>query len=116
MHEEFAMTIRKPIALLLCGLIAAAPACARALPPGVQAEARTEAAVREASDDWLAAERRGDVAALDRRVMPEYRDIEPDGRAHFRPGMLAYAAHLKEPSTVPAKQLAAEFRKAHPAL
>ena len=38
-----------------------------------QVEPRTEAAVREASDDWLAAERRGDVAALDRRLMPEYR-------------------------------------------
>ena len=77
-------------------------------------EPRTEAAVLAASDDWLAAERRGDVAALDRRLMPEYRDIEPNGRVHPRSALIAHTANLKDPSTVPAKQLAAEFRKAHP--
>jgi hypothetical protein len=81
---------------------------------GLQAEPRTEAAVLEASDDWLAAERRGDVAALDRRLMPDYRDIEANGRVHPRSALIAHATNLKEPSTVPAKQLAAEFRKAHP--
>jgi hypothetical protein len=79
-----------------------------------QVEPRTEAAVREASDDWLAAERRGDVAALDRRLMPEYQDITSSGQVHPRSALIAHAANLKDPSTVPAKQLAAEFRKAHP--
>ncbi len=79
-----------------------------------QVEPKTEAAVLAASDDWLAAERRGDVAALDRRLMPEYQDIEPNGHVHPRSALIAHAANLKDPSTVPAKQLAAEFRKAHP--
>ncbi|WP_293385707.1 nuclear transport factor 2 family protein [Phenylobacterium sp.] len=94
----------------LTALSAPAAALAAAPPP----EPRTEAAVLAASDDWLAAERRGDVAALDRRLMPQYQDIEPNGRVHPRAALIAHAANLKDPSTVPAKQLAAEFRKAHP--
>jgi hypothetical protein len=80
----------------------------------LQIEPRTEAAVLAASDDWLAADRRGDVAALDRRLMPEYQDITSSGQVHPRSALIAHAANLKDPSTVPAKQLAAEFRKAHP--
>jgi hypothetical protein len=80
----------------------------------LQVEPRTEAAVLAASDDWLAAERRGDVAALDRRLMPEYQDITSSGEVHPRFALIAHAANLKDPSTVPAKQLAAEFRKANP--
>jgi len=79
-------------------------------------EPKTEAAVLAASDDWLAAERRGDIAALDRRLMPEYQDIAPNGHAHPRLALIAHAANLKEPSKVPVKQLAAEFRKAHPVI
>ena len=79
-----------------------------------QVEPKTEAAVLAASDDWLAAERRGDVAALDRRLMPQYRDIEPNGHVHPRSALIAHTANLKDPSTVPAKQLAAEFRRLHP--
>jgi hypothetical protein len=82
----------------------------------LQAEPKTEAAVLAASDDWLAAERRGDVAALDRRLMPNYQDIEHNGHVHPRSMLIAHAANLKDPSTVPAKQLAAEFRKAHPVI
>lgn len=82
----------------------------------LQVEPKTEAAVLAASDDWLAAERRGDVAALDRRLMPEYRDVLPDGHVHPRSALIAHAANLKDPSTVPAKQLAAEFRRAHPVI
>jgi len=80
------------------------------------AEARNEAAVLTASDDWLAAERRGDVPALEQRLMPEYRDILPDGTVHPRSALINHAAMLKDPSTLPAKQLAAEFRKAHPVI
>ena len=77
-------------------------------------EPKTEAAVLAASDDWLAAERRGDIASLDRRLMPEYQAIESTGHVHPRSMLIAHAANLKDPSTVPAKQFAAEFRKAHP--
>jgi hypothetical protein len=77
-------------------------------------EPRTQAAVLAASDDWLAAERRGDVATLEQRLMPGYRDIAPDGRIHPRAALIAHAANLKTPSRVPASQLAAEIRKADP--
>ena len=81
-----------------------------------QAELKTDSAVLAASDDWLAAERRGDVAALEQRLMPDYRDIMPNGIVHPRSALISHTANLKDPSTVPAKQLAAEFRKAHPAI
>jgi hypothetical protein len=107
---------RRPlfVAPLLAILTAAggAPIHAEMMP----AEPRTEAAVLAASDDWLAAERRGDVASLERRLMPQYQDIEPNGRVHPRSALIAHAANLKDPSTVPAKQLAAEFRKANPVI
>ncbi len=48
--------------------------------------------------------------------MPEYRDVLPDGHVHPRSALIAHAANLKDPSTVPAKQLAAEFRRAHPVI
>jgi len=83
---------------------------------GQRAEARNEAAVLTASDDWLAAERRGDVSTLEQRLMPEYRDILPDGTVHPRSALINHAATLKDPSTLPARQLAAEFRKAHPVI
>jgi hypothetical protein len=44
-------------------------------------EPRTEAAVLAADDDWLAAELRGDVKALDARLMPTYRDVTPEGQS-----------------------------------
>jgi hypothetical protein len=79
-------------------------------------EPRTEAAVLAASDSWLAAELRGDAKALEQRLMPEYRDIEPNGNVHARSALIAHAANLKDPSTLPAKEVAAEFRKAHPSV
>lgn len=105
---------RLPIAL---ALITVTTFSASALYAGsVQDEPRTEAAVLAASDDWLAAERRGDVDALERRLMPQYRDIEPNGRVHPRSALINHAANLTNPSTVPAKQLAADFRKEHPVI
>jgi len=98
--------------LAILGAAGATAIRAEAMP----AEPRTEAAVLAASDDWLAAERRGDVASLERRLMPQYQDIEPNGRVHPRSALIAHAANLKDPSTVPAKQLAAEFRKANPVI
>ena len=106
----------RPVGLTLALAAVAAITAGAASAASPSAEPRTEAAVRDASDDWLAAAKRGDVAELDRRVMPEYRDIEPNGRIHFRPEQMARVAALKNPSTVPLKELAAEFRKAHPAI
>ena len=77
-------------------------------------EPKTVAAVLAADDDWLAAERRGDVAALDARLADGYRDIEADGKAHSKAELLAYTARRPDKSTAPAGQVAREFRAAHP--
>jgi hypothetical protein len=111
MHATRLLPVLALIALSSTAAHAAPPHAAKPLP-----EPRTEAAVLEASDDWLAAERRGDVATLDRRLMADYRDIGPNGRVHPRADLIRAVANLKTPSTVPPKQLAADFRKAHPAI
>lgn len=98
-------------------LLVSAATCASLAQAGDWAtEPRTEAAVLGASDDWLAAERRGDVKTLERRLMPEYRDILPDGTVHPRSALISHAAKLQDPSILPAVQVAAEFRRAHPTI
>ena len=77
-------------------------------------EPKTEAAVLAADDDWLAAERRGDVAALDARLAPDYREILPDGTVHFKAHMLDATAHRKDKATDSPKKVAADFRAKHP--
>jgi hypothetical protein len=79
-----------------------------------KAEAHTEAAVLAADDDWLAAELRGDVAALDARLMPSYRDVTPIGKVHTKSELLAGCAKRANKVTTPALQAAADFRAQHP--
>ena len=79
-------------------------------------EPKTEAAVLAADDDWLAAERRGDVAALDRRLDDSYRDVKSDGKVHLKADMLRAVANLKVKATDPAAKVAADFRAQHPML
>lgn len=102
--------------LRLTSFISAAMYASLVQAAGFTAEPRTEAAVLRASDEWLAAERRGDVTTLEQRLMPEYRDILPDGTVHPRSALISHAATLQDPSTLPAAQLATEFRRAHPVI
>lgn len=81
-----------------------------------RAEPKTEAAVLAADDDWLAAERRGDVAALDARLAPDYRDVLANGTVHLKAHLMDTLAHLKVKATEPAAKVAADFRAAHPAI
>ena len=77
-------------------------------------EPKTEGAVLAADDDWLAAERRGDVATLDARLAPGYRDVAPDGKVHLKADMLKAVARLQVKATDPAEKVAADFRAKHP--
>ncbi len=78
-------------------------------------QARTEAAVLAADDDWLAAEQRGDVPALEARLAPGYRDIEPNGTVHLKAELLAFTARRQNKATGRASEVAAGFRAKHPA-
>jgi hypothetical protein len=77
-------------------------------------EPHTEAAVLAADDDWLAAELRGDLSALDARLMPSYRDVTPEGKVHTKQDLRAgVAKHPGKVMTTPL-QVAADFRAQHP--
>ena len=77
-------------------------------------EPKTEAAVIAADDDWLAAERRGDVASLDARLADIYRDVESNGRAHPKSELLSATARRKDIWPGTAAEVAAAFRKKYP--
>jgi len=77
-------------------------------------EPHTEAAVLAADDDWLAAELRGNLAALGSRLMPTYRDVTLNGKVYTREDLLAHAARRPDKVTTSPVQAAAEFRAQHP--
>jgi hypothetical protein len=79
-------------------------------------EPRTEAAVLAADDDWLAAELRGDLKALDARLMPTYRDVTPEGKIHTKQDLLAGVLKHPDKVTTPPLQAAADFRAQHPSV
>jgi hypothetical protein len=77
-------------------------------------EPRTEAAVLAADDDWLAAELRGDLKALDARLMPTYRDVTPEGKVYTKQDLLAGVAKHPDKVTTAPLQTAADYRAQHP--
>jgi uncharacterized protein DUF4440 len=89
-------------------------AACRVFALGAVVEPHTEAAVLAADDDWLAAKLRGDLSALDARLMPSYRDVTPEGKVHTKQDLLAgVAKHPNKVVTTPL-QAAADFRAQHP--
>jgi hypothetical protein len=56
------------------------------------AEPHTEAAVMAADNGWESAEETGDVAYIDRLLLPEYRSINVDGSIHDKQAILTGAA------------------------
>lgn len=83
-------------------------------PSNKHCEPRTEAAVLAADDDWLAAERRGDVNALSARLADGYRDVEPDGKVNDKVQLLRWTAERKDKASGSVAEVAATFRKLHP--
>lgn len=94
------------------GLVfSATPASATALR---RSEPHTAAGVIAADDAWLAAERRGDVAGLDDILLPEYRDVGPDGKVYVKADLLRSTEKRPDKSSEPSVKVAADFRAAHP--
>jgi hypothetical protein len=94
------------VAVLVLALSAAAPALAD--------EARTEAAVLAADDDWLAAERLGDAAALDARLADAYHDVSPNGALHLKADLLNRTRTRKDVMSGTPQEVAAIVRKQYP--
>lgn len=101
-------------ALLLSSALLALAFAAATGGSACAAEPKTEAAVLAADDDWLAAERRGDVGALDRRLADDYREITPEGKVIPKAALIDATARRKDKSTEPPAQVAAAFRAQHP--
>jgi hypothetical protein len=98
----------------LIAIIFGAGAAYRASALDAVVEPHTEAAVRAADDDWLAAELRGDLKALDARLMPSYRDVTPEGKVHTKQDLLAGVAKHPDKVVTTPLQAAADFRAQHP--
>jgi hypothetical protein len=105
--------MKKPIAYLIM-IVFGAGAAYRAFALDAVVERHTEAAVSAADDDWLAAELRGDLSALDARLMPNYRDVTEEGKVHTKQDLLAGVAKHPGKVTTTALQAAADFRAQHP--
>ena len=102
------MTTTRLLALIaVCAPLSIAHAAARR-------EQKTEAAVLAADDDWLTAERLGNVSALDARLADEYREVDPDGKVYPKSVLLASTARRPARATGSPASVAAEFRKQHP--
>lgn len=80
------------------------------------AEPKTQAGVLAADDEWLAAERMGNVAMLNERLADGYRDVLPDGEVHTKAQLLGGTAKVKAPATGTVAEVAATFRKQHPTI
>jgi hypothetical protein len=66
------------------------------------------------ADRSLAAELRGDLKALDARLMPTYRDVTEEGKVHTKQNLLAGAAKHPNKVRTPPLQAAADYRAQHP--
>lgn len=97
-------------ALITFVVAAGASQAAGAFPP----EPRTDAGVLAADDDWLAAERRGDVAALNARLADGYEDVDPGGQVHPKSELLRWTAERKDKATGSVAEIAALFRGRNP--
>jgi hypothetical protein len=77
-------------------------------------ELHTEAAVIADDKGWDKAEDEGDVASIDRLLLPEYRSISSDGSVHDKAAIIASAR--KNVDSPERKADAEKWRAAHPSL
>jgi hypothetical protein len=110
------MQIMKGLVPISIAIIFSAWTADRGFASDAAVEPQTEAAVLAADDDWLAAELRGDLKALDARLMPTYRDVTPEGKIHTKQDLLAGVAKHPDKVTTAPLQAAADYREQHPAI
>jgi len=82
--------------------------------PMTHPEPKTKAAVLAADDEWLGAERIGDVGTLNARLADQYQDITPTGEVHSKAQLLAATAARTNRATGTIAEVAAAFRKQNP--
>jgi hypothetical protein len=99
---------------LLLATIAAPCLVAAAQESGRRPESRDPAGVLAAADDWIAAERMRNVAALGRRLTNRYRDYDADGRSHSKTELLDHAATRKDIWPGTADDVARAFHAKYP--
>lgn len=100
--------------LAAVALVLAAGSRGYAAPQAVVDETqKTQAAVQAVELHWTQAEVHGDVAYLNRLLMPEYRSVNADGVVHSKSDILASAVKNGRSRGAAAKRVAA-YLKAHP--
>ena len=90
-------------------LVAGAPGLARVRP-----EPKTEAGVLSASDAWIAAERLGDVAGVNARLVDGYVDVESNGKPHTKAELINHTATRKDIWPGTPAQVALAFHQKYP--
>jgi hypothetical protein len=93
-------------------LIAAAVHANDTAPHAVDESSYTKEAVIAVDQHWLEAEVSGDVAWIDRMLLPEYRSVSADGTAHPKSAILASARKNGQSDEMRRKVEA--WQKAHP--
>lgn len=79
-------------------------------------EPKTAAGVLAASDDWIAAERLGQVAKVNARLSDNYRDVESNGRAHPKADLLKHTATRKDIWPGTAADVVKAFHEKYPSM
>lgn len=99
--------------LVAIALVSVAVSRGNASPQPVADETlKTKAAVQAVELHWTQAEVHGDVAYLQRLLMPEYRSVNADGVVHSKSDLLANA--VKNGRSGDAAKRVAAYLKAHP--
>lgn len=108
----FARTAVMLASASLC-LIAVAVHANAAAARVVDEAARSKAAVIAVDEHWMEAEVSGDVAWLDRMLLPEYRSVSGDGSSHPKAAILASARKNRGHADEMRRKVEA-WQKAHP--
>lgn len=109
------MKIRSIIVTAMSGLCLVASHGHAQSAPAVDETQKSAAAVIAVDNHWGEAENSGDVAYLDRLLLPEYRSVNPNGTVHPKAALLAHARKNLEPGAAAAAAAATiEYRKTHP--
>ncbi|MFC5527560.1 nuclear transport factor 2 family protein [Rhodanobacter ginsengisoli] len=90
MHKQHHLQVGMAcLVAMMTAIMSAAASAVHATP--TDETARTAAAVIAVDQHWLEAELGGDTAWLDQMLLPEYRSVGADGKAHPKAAILASA-------------------------
>ncbi|HUB89290.1 MAG TPA: nuclear transport factor 2 family protein [Dyella sp.] len=90
------------------------PVHAQDTTPAADETLPTEAGVMAVDNHWTLAEEMGDTAWLEQMLLPDYRSVGNDGKAHPKAAIIAGAAKRKGTSLAQAKAEWAAYQRQHP--